>query len=356
VAPFRQVKDYKNTKKSLQEIGQELNIKVVLDAAVQRVGKQIKITSQLIDTSTGRAIWAPPPFKRDEAEIEALVGDVIEAIILEIRVKLTPQEKTRLSPPKTALTKVDTQAYDLYLRAKKILWDLDFDSSSERWQTAYKYIEQAIGIDPDFAANYWLLSGHYVKGFVWSFLSYKEAIGKAEAAMDKALSLDPDSAEAHKAAYNLNVCKWDWEGARQELQRAVELAPGDPELHSASIYVSLIHGQFEEALAAYKQLIQVDPSSDPDKKTLAGIYGNTRHYNEAIALLTESIKNNPNNSRPHWSLAWIYAAIGRHAEALDEADKYLNLRRDADKTSVVRLTLLYIWRSWSRFYQLERSR
>jgi serine/threonine protein kinase/Flp pilus assembly protein TadD len=333
VAPFRQVKDYKNTKKSLQEIGQELNIKVVLDAAVQRVGKQIKITSQLIDTSTGRAIWAPPPFKRDEAEIEALVGDVIEAIILEIRVKLTPQEKTRLSPPKTALTKVDTQAYDLYLRAKKILWDLDFDSSSERWQTAYKYIEQAIGIDPDFAANYWLLSGHYVKGFVWSFLSYKEAIGKAEAAMDKALSLDPDSAEAHKAAYNLNVCKWDWEGARQELQRAVELAPGDPELHSASIYVSLIHGQFEEALAAYKQLIQVDPSSDPDKKTLAGIYGNTRHYNEAIALLTESIKNNPNNSRPHWSLAWIYAAIGRHAEALDEADKYLNLRRDADKTS-----------------------
>jgi tetratricopeptide (TPR) repeat protein len=332
VASFRQVKDYRNTKKNYQEIGRELKVKTVLDAAVQRLGKQIKITPQLIDASTGRAIWAPIPYKRDAEDIELLQGEVIEAIIREIRVKLTPQEKARLDASKIASKKVDLRAYDLYLRAKKTLSDLAVDPSSERWQAAYKYIQQAIGIDPNFAATYWLLSDYYGCGYAFSFLSYKDAVGKADAALEKGLSLDPDSAEAHKATGKLKSYKWDWEGAKKELERAAELAPGDPEARVAYSYVILALGQFEEAIAGLKRAIQIDPSIDPYGIMLAEWYGNSRRYDEAITLFLESIQSDPNNPRLYNSLSWVYASKGMYAEAVAAAEKSLEKLRAPDKT------------------------
>jgi TolB-like protein/predicted Ser/Thr protein kinase len=128
VTSFRQVKDYKNTKKSYREIGQELKVKAVLDAGMHRVGKRVRITPKLIDAETGRAIWVPSPHERDEEDILALQSEVALDIVRKIQVVLSLDEQKRLASSQ----KVDPRAYDAYLEAKNIVNAFNKEPTFER--------------------------------------------------------------------------------------------------------------------------------------------------------------------------------------------------------------------------------
>ena len=171
----------------------------------------------------------PVPYDRDAEDILSLQTELAQAIVREIRLKLAPQDEARIASLIAGSKKVDPQAYDLHLRARKALMDLHVDPSSERWQTAYKYIQQALSLDPAYAPNWVDLASYYCFGHAFGFLAFNDAVVKAEPALEKAFELDPNSPEAHRSAYNSKFNKWDWEGARKEIERFIELAPGDPE-------------------------------------------------------------------------------------------------------------------------------
>lgn len=319
VTSFRQVKDYKNTKKSYREIGQELKVKAVLDAGMHRVGKRVRITPKLIDAESGRAIWVPSPHERDEEDILALQSEVALDIVRKIQVVLSLDEQKRLASSQ----KVDPRAYDAYLEAKKNDKAFNSDPTFERWKSIYAYIQKAIDIDSQYAPFYWYLSRFWLLGQGNNFISAKEALAGAEAAIEKGLALDRDSSEMHIAAATLNQLKWDWEGCMREAKRAVELAPGDPNSHNWYSVALGTLGFFNESIAEIKRAIQLDPSFDTSGLLMGWAYFFSRRYEEAIAVLREGLQRVPNDAFAQSCLSICYAMKGMRAEASAEADKCL---------------------------------
>jgi len=289
--------------------------------------KQIKITPQLIDTSTERAIWAPDPFVRATEDTLSLQAEIVEAIVSEIRVKIAPQEKTRLASSRIAQKKVNRQALEVYFKGKGILW---MTPTRERWQSAYEYLQQAIAIDPGFAPAYYALVDYYSIGLMYAYIPFEDAVPKADAAIKKGRSLDPDSFEAHYARGVLSAIKWDLDVALRELERAVKLAPGAPDVRI--YYWSFLEmlGRFDESIPEAKRGVEIDPSSFQCRVGLGNVYFNARRFDEAIAVLQEALQMDPNHPIVHIHLAHAYAMKNMRSEASIEASKSLELLSTSD--------------------------
>src|ERR1043166_2380181 len=108
------VMQYKGSKKTILEIGRELNVDAVLEGSVQRAGNQVTITAQLIEATTDRHLWSTN-YERAITNILRLQGEVARDIAAAIRITLTPQEKARFAVARP----VDSTAFDLYLQAKQ---------------------------------------------------------------------------------------------------------------------------------------------------------------------------------------------------------------------------------------------
>jgi len=335
VPSFRSVKDYRATKKTYQEIAGELKVKAILDAAVLRVGDRVRITAKLIDPATERPLWTGQ-YEQEMKDILALQSEISQAIVREIRLKLTPQEQNRLASGQ----QVDPTAYENYFKAHQIRMSLTIDPSPERWQRGLDYLERTAKLAPRFASLYSELVSYYWWAGWLPFKSYDEIIGKAEPAAENARSLDPDSPEIHLATGMLNWLKWDWKGARKEFKSAAELAPGNPDVRVSYSLLLMQLTHFDEALSQMKLAIQIDPAMDPDGISLGSVYFNAKRYDEAIATEREGLQRNPRSATSHNYLAASYSMNGQHSEAVAEAEKFLSLM------PVTEITVLHLNAAW----------
>jgi hypothetical protein len=129
---------YKKTDKSLPEIAHELNVDGIIEGTVQRSGDRVRITAQLIEGSTDRHVWANG-YERDLRDVLTLQDEVARAIAREIKVKLTPQDQTRLA---TARHQVNPEAYDVYLKGR-----YNLNKMSGVWvRQAAEYFSKAIAL------------------------------------------------------------------------------------------------------------------------------------------------------------------------------------------------------------------
>ena len=107
------IMQYKGTKKTLPQIGRELNVEAVVEGSVVRSGDRVRITAQLVDTATDQHLWAAS-YDRDLRDVLLLQGEAARSITENIRLHLTSQQANRLSRARP----VDREAYDLYLRGR----------------------------------------------------------------------------------------------------------------------------------------------------------------------------------------------------------------------------------------------
>jgi len=216
---------------------------------------------------------------------------------------------------------------------------LPFENLSR--DSAQKYLQQAMEIDPGFAPIYWTLSTIYVNGAAYSLIPFKDAVANADAAAKKGMSLDPSSSAVHTAAGELKLLKWDREGAKNEFKQAVELAPGDPNAHLYYSLALLGLGLFDDAISESKWAMQIDPSIDSDRAGLGQTYLNARRYDEAIVVLREGLRRHPNSAGARLGLASAYAMKGMSTEALIEAKKALALAPSSDNLFHLGVALVY---------------
>jgi len=278
---------FKGSKTSLQKIAQELKVGALITGAVLRSGDRVRITAQLIDPRTEAQIWAHS-YERDLTDVLVLQTEVVSAITREVKVKLTPQEETRLA----SAPKVNPQAYEAYLKGRFHLYKL----TRVDLESALQYFELALNIDPNYALAYAGIA------FVWSgrqqqgLAPASETTPRIAAAAAKALELDSALAEVH---YMLAVTRtwvyWDWEGAETEFRRAIELNPNYPEARAYYSHLLNILGRPTEAMAQIERVLQVDPLNS----LFQALYGMdlmyARRYDDAITLLRDTLKTSPND-------------------------------------------------------------
>lgn len=143
------VMQYKNTKKPLPEIARELKVDAVVSGSVLRSNQRVRITAELIYAPTDRHLWART-YERNLDNILDLQNEVVRAIAGEIRAKVTPQEQGRLARNRA----VNRDAYEAYLKGRYYGNQFTEDSLSK----SIEYFEQAIKLDPGYAAAYGVAS------------------------------------------------------------------------------------------------------------------------------------------------------------------------------------------------------
>jgi serine/threonine-protein kinase len=303
------VVQYKQSKKSIKEIGRELNVDYVLESTLRRSGMRARVDARLIKVSDQAQIWADS-YDREIKDVLELQADVARAIADGVQLRLTPQTATVLSRKRP----LNPEAYEAYLRGRYHL----SKSDAEGRRLAFGYLEKAIALDPMYAPAYAALSGAHFGGSQTTRVHPLEAVAKAKAAARRALELDETSPDAHVALANILLgYDWDWAGAERHYRRALELDPNHAETHRQHRRWLQSLGRFPEAIAAANRAIELDPLSVATNNGLVGTYYHSRQYEKALTQAQRTLELDPGNRGAIVRfLTWLNADRGMHAEAL----------------------------------------
>ena len=238
--------------RNLQEIGRSLGARHIIKGSLRRDGNHVLLNVALIDTRSGRELWAER-YDRTLADSITLQGELASAIAGELDATLTPQEKVEVQARPTG----NPGAYLLYLRGRKFENSPTFAISD--FQEAQALYSQAIALDPGFALAHARRS--ITLGYLYRYRGpSNELKERAHAEANEALRLNPDLGEAHLAK---GLCFYrierDYSRAIPELETARRLLPNDTEAESIFAFISRRLGHWREALAGIERVRARDP-------------------------------------------------------------------------------------------------
>ena len=305
------IMQYKDVKKSLSSIANELNVNSILEGSVIQSEGQVRITVQLIGLSPERHLWANN-YDRDLTGFLSLSAEVATEIAREIKISLTPEEKGRL----TVIRKVNPEANRLYLRA---LYQMNKSTIKEATLKSIKYLNQALEIDPNFALAYVGLADAYLRYNNTGYSSYEDILPKVKSAINKALEIDSTLGEAYGILSDIRFREnLDWIEREGTLQKVIELNPNSVDSHiDYSSFLSSL-GRHQEALAELKIAQQLDPLSEDLDIFAARRYFSARLYDEAIESFLFALELEPDDINYKWWLAQAYLHNGMYEKAIEE--------------------------------------
>ena len=180
---------YQDSEKSIREIAQELQVASILEGSVRRVGNQVRITAQLIDSKTDEHLWAET-YDREIEDIFAIQSDVAEQIASSLKVELSPADRERIERKPTE----NLTAYDYYLQGR----DHYYSYNREANEQAIEFFNEALDVDPDYARAHGGLADAYAQRWLWYGFG-EEWLDSAIEESNQAVALDPDLAETYAA-------------------------------------------------------------------------------------------------------------------------------------------------------------
>jgi TolB-like protein/DNA-binding winged helix-turn-helix (wHTH) protein len=299
---------YKKVSKPLADVGQELNVDAVVEGTVERSAGRVRIRVQLVQAATDSHLWAQT-YDRKLQDALLLQSDAARDIVREIQTNLAKPQLQLLPAPR----QVNPAAYEAYLKG------LYFSNkgSPESFRRSLDYFQQAISLDPGYAAAY---SGLADVSFreIYEGTPPKEVLDQATPAARKSVALDPYSPEGHNSLGMVYEFNWDWSAAEKEYQRAIELNQNFAWGHqNYAVFLSL-QGRAEQGLAEAQRSQELDPLSPFIRTTYCWDLENARRYEEAIAQCQQALEFDPNYLQAHANLMNIYANLHRENEAFEE--------------------------------------
>jgi TolB-like protein/class 3 adenylate cyclase/Tfp pilus assembly protein PilF len=292
--------------RNLREIGQQLGVAHVVEGSVQRAVNKIRVNAQLIDARSDTHLWAQT-YDRDLADVFAIQSEIAKAIADQLQAKLSPNEKAAIEKPPTT----DLAAFDLYSRAKSLLLTAAFNAANEpNVRKAIELLDEAVKRDPSFFDAYCQLAyAHEL--FYAGFGDHTPArLALAEAAVQAATRLRPDSGETHLArAQYLYFGRRDYAGALAELESARRALPNGPRIFELSGYILRRRGDQEEGLRNLQRAVELDPRNFFTLQQIALSYQYLGRYADSIAALNRALNIVPENvetraNRGLYELCW----------------------------------------------------
>jgi TolB-like protein/DNA-binding winged helix-turn-helix (wHTH) protein len=312
------VMQYKGTKKSLPQIARELHVDAVVEGTVLRSGQRVRISAQLVDAARDEHLWAQT-YERDLRDILSLQGEVASAIAGEIRIKLTPQERVRMS----AARPVNPGAHIAYLKAQYLL---NNERSPYGAKKSLEYSQQAVQIDPGDALAYAGLAESYINGENFVLGPTKEVMPKAKEAAEKALELNPDLSEAHVAlGMVLSNYDFDWSGAESEFKRAIELSASSSFAHQQYADFLETTGRIKEAISEIRLAQRLDPLSFWISLAVGRTLYVAREYDQALEALRQAADMNPRSPGLYLWMSFAYDKKGMAKESMEMELKRLSI-------------------------------
>ena len=292
---------FKGKDQDLREVGRILGVTTVLEGSVQRVGDQVRITAQLIDTRSGYHLWSEK-YDRKLTNIFAVEDEISGAIAERLKVQWSGTH------PGARRGAVDPRAHDFYLRGLTLF-------AKRSMPEAVDAFERAVALDPGYAQ-------------AWASLAEARAIlptyaenpaqGAGQDALDAAshaLSLDPGQPQAYVARGIVFLNRMRWAEADDAFRRAVAVAPGDAEAINQYAQFLYAVGQLRPALAEIERSLRRDPLSGPSGAIRAQLLTALHRPEEGMIQLRRTLATHPEGLLEHRVAFWILAAQGDYVEA-----------------------------------------
>jgi len=301
---------FKGVHRPVSEIARELGVDAVVEGTVLRAGDRVRVSAQLIHAASDRHLWAER-YERDVADVLGIQSELAQAIVREIQVTMTQQERAQLE----RVRRVDPDAHEAYLKGRHF-WNMRTGPELNR---AIGLFRQAIDLDPTYAPAYSGLADCFNILADRNVYPPPVAFPQAKAAALRALGLDPQLAEAHASlGYVLAAHEWDWAGAEREYVQAIELDRGYPTAHQwYGILLSGL-GRFDEGIAHTLESVRRDPLSRILYSTAGDAYYYARRYDDAIAQYRKVIDFDPAFHLVRFDLGRTLEQTGRYDEALEQ--------------------------------------
>lgn len=323
---------FKNKSGDIRDIGRQLKVTHVLEGSVRRANGKVRVAAQLVDVATGFDAWSET-YDSTEQDLLFLQSDVAKKVASALQIELHLAETTQLAKPLTQ----DPAAYDLYLRGRYLLNKRTIDSIRK----ALALFQEAVAKDERFALGRVGVADSYILLGKIGAMPGQEAASLARPEVTAALALDSQLAEAYVSrAILLTDFDWDWPNADADFQKALTLNPNSADAHH---WYARHLGQMarpEKALHEIDAALKNDPLSAPIRVAKGKILFDAHRYAEAVEAFKTALELEPSFASAYQGLAQAYTQLGDQANALEAATKYVELSK---RSGWALLELAYVY-------------
>ena len=341
---------FKGTDLDLKKIGQELGVENILEGSIQREGDSIRVRVQLVRVEDDAHIWTDR-YVREVKSVFAVQDDISRAIANVLEIELSSEAATALVKRGTD----NIEAYNAYIRGRHF-WR---KRSKEGMETAIKHFENAVALDPNYAAAYSGLSDgwHILAGY--GYIARLIGYSKADTASLRALKLDENLAEAHASRGLVLRDQSKFNEAEKHFLRAIELNPGYSWSHNwyrgllrgmgrneeASAQLHIAHrldplsprillnlaresrrsGNLEKAKVYMESALEIEPSFALAYEDLSFAYLDDKDTVMALETANRMIQQIPDDWRSYTNKGWVLRQLGRLDQAQEAYEKAIEV-------------------------------
>ncbi len=309
------VSQYKNSPKPVKEIGKDLGVGLIIEGSVQRSGKHVRITAQLINAATDEHLWAES-YDRPLDDIFSIQREVALAIASVLNTTLSKKETQQLDYIPT----INLQAYDFYLRGKLLVEK----RNKSDILVARDLFQHAVNKDKTFALAYSGLADTFLLS---SFRGYEDPVQMlwlAKKNIDIAINLDPFSGETQASLGYWYYQNFDWHAAEITYRRSIDLNENQSNVYLWLAILLESKGEHDEAVKIYNQGEDINPMWDYLVKNKIRALANSNNKGEAVKLMKKLVDKAANDHelqrKRYAELSRLYWSFNDKEEAIEAAN------------------------------------
>jgi TolB-like protein/Tfp pilus assembly protein PilF len=296
---------FKDTDKTIAEIADVLGVQAVLEGSVRRSGDLVRVTAQLIDTSSGYHIWSGS-YERDLNDIFQLQDELAKSIVRALRVELGFAHNERLVDEQTE----EIEAYNFFIKGRAL-----FDwANAKTHLKSIQYLERAVEADPEYTLAWGYLASAQSLSILWRPID--SVYPSARAAYERALDLDPDQSQALDAkALMILIHERDWTVAGKLYQRALASRDNTSALTGYGVFILPAVDKLDESVRLYSEAEKRDPLHAGFKANLAILMLYSGDAKASIQKALEALELQPDHLFAYMALIEAYTQDKQYSQA-----------------------------------------
>jgi len=247
---------YKGKSVKVQQIGEELGVRYVLEGSVRKANGTVRINAQLIDAVTGHHLWAER-YDGNTSDIFKLQDKITRDIAASLSKKLTQEDQERLAQKDTT----NMEAYEAYLKGATIAYSLR--NNADKFVESLPWFKKAIELDPGYSLAYAALSETYIWGIAWGVpkkLEISSRLAFLRGNNYLRMAMKNPSNTAYRIAARVYALQRQYEKAVDLGMKAISLGPNEYRSNAFMVLYSIFAGRPEESFAFAENMRRADPA------------------------------------------------------------------------------------------------
>jgi serine/threonine-protein kinase len=317
VVPRSSAFHFRDPRQDLAEVGRRLDVNAILTGEVRSQDEALVIRVELVDLVADRQLWGERLTRGLDDVLETEV-EIATHVAEALRIELSGEDRGLQTRGGTS----NPVAHRHYLKGRYLAGELRSEDGFRRALDSYR---DAIREDPDFALAYCGLAEGWLLLADQNHEPVARAVDQAKEALERALAIDPNLAEAHSFSALASELEWDPVTARREYLRALDLDPGSIDARLYYAWFLALQGKVEAALAEIRIVRETDPVSARTAGSEIMILIYARKYDEALTEVENALQLRPGDDSLLLRKGTILALQERYDDALAELRKLSEL-------------------------------